>query len=177
MIFLRTLSSLCIFGAFCTSIAAEEIPKTVPRQLAFADHQLILNGYGERERWFMDVYGLALYLPKKSSSTAFIRSRETPSAIRIRVNYDPPAEAPDRWEETFRSELSRELFNRMTNVYENLEAGDVIMFTYAPDHGTKAFRNGRLLFADKGHGLMDGLLDQWLGSRPVSKNLRRLLLQ
>ncbi len=175
LIRIATGFALCVFLSW--QVAAEERPRSFPRQLQVLGERLVLNGFGERERWMMDVYGCALYLPEKSSSLDYILSPETPSAIRIVVNYDPPSNPPDQWEATFRQELSRELLGRMMGVYDDLEAGDVVMFVYAPGRGTKALLNGRRLFTDKGHGLMAALLDQWLGPRPVSKNLRRLLLR
>jgi len=156
---------------------AEDFPAQFPQVETVGSHHLVLNGYGERERWFLNVYGCALYAPRKTSSPEYLMTRSTPSAIRILVKVTPPSEPPDRWEETFQAHLANELFSRMTAVYEDLEAGDVLLFAYAPEDGTKAFLNGRLLFTDVGHGLMRGLLDQWLGPRPVSSNLRRLLLQ
>lgn len=172
------------FGIFCLARTvgltmpafAEDLPHQFPQVETVGGHHLILNGYGERERWFMNVYGCALYAPRKTSSPKYLMTQSTPSAIRILVKVSPPPEPPDRWEETFQAELSNELFSRMISVYEDLEAGDVLLFAYAPGHGTRAFLNGRILFRDPGHDLMHGLLDQWLGPRPVSSNLRRLLL-
>lgn len=174
---IRIVAGLALSVVLSWQVAADERPLSFPRQLQVLGERLVLNGYGERERWMMDVYGCALYLPEKSASLDYILSPDTPSAIRIVVNYNPPSDPPDRWESTFRQELSRELLGRMMGVYDDLEAGDVVMFAYAPGHGTKALLNGRRLFTDRGHGLMAALLDQWLGPRPVSKNLRRLLLQ
>lgn len=174
---LRLIGCLWIAVVMGNPAIAEDIPEVFPKEMTVARHKLVLNGYGERERWFMDVYGCALYTPRKTSSTNYIMASSTPTAIRIMVNHDPPADQPERWRQTFREELSKELLSRMDNVYERLDAGDVILFAYAPGHGTKAYRNGRHLFTDPGHGLMQGLLDQWLGPRPVSKNLRRLLLR
>ena len=160
-----------------TAAFAEETPHEFPPVQRVAGIPLVLNGYGERERWFLNVYGCALYAPRKSSSPAFLMAPSTPTAIRILVRIDPPAEPPDRWEETFRAELSRELFHRLTDAYETIVAGDELLFAYAPRAGTTAYLNDRKLFHDPGHGLMRGLLEQWLGPQPVSLNLRRLLLK
>lgn len=177
MTLIRIFTGLALCVLLSWQAAAEDRPRSFPRQLEVLGERLVLNGYGERERWMMDVYGCALYLPEKSSSLDYILSPGTAAAIRIVVNYDPPSDPPDRWESTFRQELSKELLGRMMDVYDDLEAGDVVLFAYAPGHGTKALLNGHRLFTDEGHGLMAALLDQWLGPRPVSKNLRRLLLR
>lgn len=174
---IRIAAGLALCVLLSWPAVADDPPRSFPRQLQVLGERLVLNGFGERERWMMDVYGCALYLPEKSPSLDYILSPETASAIRIVVNYDPPSNPPDRWESTFRQELSKELLGRMMDVYDDLESGDVVMFAYAPGRGTIALLNGRRLFTDKGHGLMAALLDQWLGPRPVSKNLRRLLLR
>lgn len=177
---LRTVGRICgaaLLGLIAASATAEELPSHFPPVETVGRHNLVLNGYGERARWFLNVYGCAIYAPRKTSSSKFLMSRSTPTAIRIRVNFTPPADPPDRWEATFREALPDDLYGEMIGVYEDLEAGDMIRFAYAPEIGTKAYLNGRLLFRDPGHGLMRGLLDQWLGPRPVSLNLRRNLLR
>lgn len=174
---LRTVALfLSVSIALCPSADAVEVSPRIPQTLDVADQHLTLNGYGARKRWDLTIYECALYVPHRSASTSYILSPSTPSALRIRLTFDPPATVPDRWKQTFRSELSHEVLDLLRQTYERLDSGDVVLFAYAPGHGTSTYRNGHLLFTDEGHGLMVALLDQWIGSRPVSRDLRDRLL-
>ncbi len=153
---------------------AEEAP---PSQLNVADEQLILNGYGEREHWWTEVYRCALYLPRRSTSTAYITDAGTAKALQIHILYsDIPDSMPADWRALFGEELSRELFGKLKGAYADLRQNDRLIFAYSPSRGTRIFVNENLILTDPGHGLIEALLDQWIGPRPVSKNLRRLLL-
>lgn len=158
--------------------AATAFAQTPPSAtLMVQGQQLVLNGYGEREQWWIDVYRCALYLTQRTSSLAVIRHPDTAKAIRIRVLFDDiPDAMPKRWRTIFAEELSRRTFRRLRIGYRDLGRGDVLTFSYAPGKGTAIRANGEILFTDPGHDLMLELIDQWLGPRPVSRNLKRLLL-
>jgi hypothetical protein len=54
--------------------------------------------------------------------------------------------------------------------------GDVLTVEYEPGKGT-TIRGNRLTAVTRApHGLMVAFLDQWLGQRPVSEDLKRTLL-
>ena len=164
------------FVTFASTAKGGDLPESFPIRQTVSGTHLVLNGYGVRERLFLDVYGCALYAPRRTSSSDYLMAPTTPTAIRIRVDLTPPADPPARWEETFRNALTPALYAHLTSVYEGLAAGDVLLFTYAPERGTRAYLNNRHVFTVAGHGLMRGLLDQWLGPYPVSADLRRQLL-
>ena len=170
------LGLMSAFVMFAGAVKAGDLPESFPIRQTISGTDLVLNGYGVRERLFLDVYGCALYAPRKSSSSDYLMAPTTPTAIRIRVDLTPPADPPARWEETFRNALNPALYARLVRTYETLAAGDTLLFTYSPKSGTSAYLNNRHVFTVAGHDLMRGLLDQWLGPYPVSAELRRDLL-
>ena len=54
--------------------------------------------------------------------------------------------------------------------------GDSFSFDYKPRIGTIVRFNGKIILEDKGYGLMEALLDQWIGNDPVSTSLRDSLV-
>lgn len=167
----------CIFTALflsAHSVLAQEA--TVPSRINYQGTDLRLNGYGEREVMWMDVYRCALYLPRRSSDPAQIVRTPKPKLLKIRVLTDAaPDDMPERWRETLDSELTDRLFRRMKKVYRRASSGDELTFAYLPGKGTSFYFNGKRIFNDPGYGLMESLLDQWMGPKPVSRNLKRLL--
>lgn len=148
-----------------------------PQSLDLRGTRLILNGYGEREHWWTNVYRCALYLPRRMTRISTIRDPRTAKAIRIRVLYnDLPKSMPSEWKGVFASELNRELLGHLKRNFRNLQQDDVIVFSYNPEIGSAVWINDERILTDPDHALMLGLIDQWIGARPVSRNLKRLLL-
>ena len=92
----------CLFVLSCllsSGARAQDTP--VPAKIVYRDVALRLNGYGEREVMWMDVYRCALYLARRSADPAeIVRTRE-PKLLVIRVLTDnAPADMPARWRET-----------------------------------------------------------------------------
>lgn len=172
----------CIFVLACLLCPALLSPGAwaqdapVPGKIVYQDVALRLNGYGEREVMWMDVYRCALYLARRSGDPAeIVRARE-PKVLVIRVLTDnAPDDMPARWRQTLDAELTDRLFRRIKKSYRRAGTGDVLKFAYLPGKGTRFYFNDRHVLTDPGYGLMESLLDQWLGPRPVSRNLKRLL--
>ena len=58
-----------------------------------------------------------------------------------------------------------------------LAKGDVLTVEYEPGKGTTIRGNALTAGSRAPHGLMVAFLDQWLGQRPVSEDLKRTLLE
>lgn len=149
----------------------------VAPRIDYKGASLVLNGHGEREIMWMSVYRCALYLGRTiTEPEKIVQSSDVPKVLKILVLTDnAPAEMPDQWRKTLDSELTERLFRRMKRGYAKASAGDELKFAYLPGQGTSFYLNGTQVFNDPGYGLMEALLDQWLGPEPVSGNLKRLL--
>jgi hypothetical protein len=151
--------------------------RTFPPATSADGNNLVLNGYGIRELWWLDLYAVGLYLPQRNSNLSQINQPDMPKSIWIKLLYAGP-----RPKDLPRS-LKRELFPVLTPsqeqaleaAYDTLKRGDLIRIVYTPEGGTQMFLNGKhVVTAD--HRVMERLLDRWIGPAPVSKDLRRLLL-
>ncbi len=166
--------SLALF--FFTLVCAAPAPAAVAPQIEYRGLSLHLNGYGEREILWTDVYRCALYLPETSSDRARIVDQRTAKVIRVTVLIDNlPDDMPARWRETLSDELNGEMFKRMKSAFRAAGAGDELQFGFVPGTGTEVRLNDEVILNDPGFGLMQALLEQWLGPNAISRNLRRLL--
>ena len=57
-----------------------------------------------------------------------------------------------------------------------LSPGDDIWIAYAPEKGTLLRAGGRTVLTDPGDGLMNAILNLWLGPSPVSSELHDALV-
>jgi hypothetical protein len=176
----HTLITLVV-GLLLPAIVAADVNvsgASFPERMTVDGHPLVLNGYGVRETWWINLYAVALYLPHHSADVTFIKQDDVPKAIRVEAVYDGsvPNAVPENWQDEFYPKLTPEVTARFKAAYAAIKHGDVILITYAPDRGIQVQLNGRPLLADPGPGLMTASLDLWIGAQPVSQNLRRLLL-
>ncbi len=63
-LFVTTLLSLFLLSGFATDVVQAELPT----KLRVGDTELVLNGWGARHKYFMQMYVSGLYLTEKSSA-------------------------------------------------------------------------------------------------------------
>lgn len=139
---------------------------------------LVLSGCGTREILWTDVYRAALYLPRPSRNTAVILSDDTPKSMILHAVYDGtyPDDMPDDWHDRLRGEVDYEVLRATRNLFARLEQGDTIELSYTPAAGTVMRHNDHVVLEGEPHDTMATFLELWIGSDPISDNLRRLLL-
>ena len=89
LVIVSVLGIMSAFHLIAGTARAGDLPESFPIRQTVGGTDLVLNGYGVRERLFLDVYGCALYAPRKSSSSDYLMAPATPTAIRIRVDMTP----------------------------------------------------------------------------------------
>ncbi len=147
---------------------------------------LVLNGLGLREKFWVDVYVGALYLPQKSSDVAEILSRPGPWRIQLDFVYKEVAQDKllEAWREGFENNQSvatlEKLRPRIEQFYayfgESAVARDRYVFEYVPTIGTRIVKNGQPVGAIPGEDFANALLEIWLGNKPADKSLKRGML-
>ncbi len=161
--------------SFGTSSAQENPPETI--HIGGRDWSLFSSGV--RSYAFFDVYQCALYMDSRQGGDLdSIQALSHPVGIRIEVlTSEMPEEVPDPWKEAIRPELSDKLYNRFKKKFFKLNQGDVLFFSYLPDQATVFYLNAEKKFSDPGPGLFEALLEQWIGAKPVSEDLKAALLK
>lgn len=156
---------------------------TVPDSVEVAGDRLVLNGMGLREKFFVDVYVAALYLPQKERSEQEIFAADEKRRVAMHFVHDVTKEQIcDAWSESLeanRSNASASLkkdFETLCSWMESVEEGEQMTFTYVPGEGTTVSVKGQEKGTLGGKPFADALFASWIGQHPATDKLKRGML-
>lgn len=111
--------------------------------------------------------------------TEAVLDQRQAKAVRVEIIYEgeTPDELPEEWRDHLAEELARDIFRTFKELYSDLDHGDVLLITFSPKAGINVMLNDTSAMSSSGSNVIDALLELWGGSDPVSKNLKRLLLE
>ena len=168
---------------FAYQIADVDIPDSV--QLANSDTRLVLNGAGIREKFFIDIYIGALYLPAKMSDAGAILNATEPASVLMHFLYKEVSkhQLTDGWNDGFEANTSpaemdalRPNLEKFNDLFLTVRKGDVIRMDYQPGTGTEVRINGEWRGTIESNTFFRTLLKIWLGSSPVTRDLKAGML-
>lgn len=148
---------------------------------------LHLNGAAVRKKLFFKIYIAALYLANPSAEASSVIADDGGKRIVMHFLYDEVGKDKlvEGWNEGFAANQTAEeldllqpridTFNAMFD--EDMVAGDVIVFDYLPDTGTRVTIKGNVKGVIEGKDFNDALLAIWLGDKPVGSDLKKGLLK
>lgn len=156
---------------------------TVPDSVEIDGDRLVLNGLGLREKFFVDVYVAALYLPEKERSEQEIFAADETRQVAMHFVHDVTKEQIcDAWSESLeanRPNASASLkkdFETLCSWMESVEEGERMTFTYVPGRGTTVSVNGTEKGTVEGKPFADALFASWIGQHPATDKLKRGML-
>ena len=159
---------------------------TMPDKLSADGQEMILNGAGVREKFFMDIYVGGLYLQEKSSNAADIIKAKTPMAIRLHIvsGLVSSEKMSDATREGFEKATDNDLsgiedkVDRFIALFkqEEITKKDVFEFIYQPDRGVKVYKNEKHLDTLEGYDFKKALFGIWLSDDPVQDSLKEGML-
>ena len=177
----------CLF-IINTPVTAKDIEGVaIPDTLASAngDSSLVLNGAGIREKFFLDIYIGALYLPAKTSDASTILSDTGPASVLMHILYGEVSKQKitDGWTDGLEANLADQEMQalkpqlaKFNDLFQDLHKGDQIRIDYIPGTGTEVRINKELRGVVEGNDFYRALLGIWIGSHPVTKSLKREML-
>ncbi len=152
----------------------------VPRTIRVGEHRLVRVGLATRSMLFgfVELYTIGLYLPGRDTRLERIRSKETPKALMLEVDYEGDTEygIPESWRDELLPVLGPEDTHALRQAYGSIKAGDMVTISYVPKTGTRVAVNDRTVFMTEGQAVMAAFLDNWLGQQPVSEDIKSSLL-
>ena len=177
----------CLF-IFSTSVAAKlvdgvAIPDTL--ELANSDTTLVLNGSGVREKFFLDIYIGALYLPAKTPDASAILSDDGPASVLMHILYSELSKEKitGGWNDGLEANLPdtemqalRPRLEEFYSLFQTLKKGDELRIDYIPETGTEVRINGKWQGVVKGNDFCRALLKIWIGTHPISDSLKQGML-
>ncbi|MDX2456661.1 MAG: chalcone isomerase family protein [Gammaproteobacteria bacterium] len=177
----------CLFIANSPIMAKEVEGIAIPDTLAFAniDSSLLLNGAGIREKFFLDIYIGALYLPARTPDASAILSDTGPASVLMHILYGEVSKEKitEGWTDGLKANLSdqemqtlKPQLEKFNDLFQDLLKGDQIRIDYIPGIGTEVRINAELRGVVEGNDFYRSLLGIWIGPHPVTKSLKRAML-
>lgn len=177
---------VCLF-AVCPVQAVEIGGVNIAEEIVVDDTtSLVLNGAGIRSKFFFDIYIAQLYLEKPEKESSLIIEDDGSKRIVMHFLYDGVGsdKIVEGWNDGFAANLDEEskanlqqridTFNNMFT--DEMQSGDVIVFDYLPDEGTRVTIKEEVKGVIPGKDFNDALLSIWLGEKPVGSGLKNDLL-
>ena len=174
-----------VFSAVLATAQTKVGDATLPNTETFEDAELVLNGAGVREKFWIDLYAAGLYLDEKSSDPEAIIQSERPMAIKLHI-----VSGMISSEKLIHA--VRDGFHKSTNgntapiqpqidtmlgyFKDEISKNDVFDLVYLPSKGVVAFKNGKERGRVKGKEFKEALFGIWLSGNPADKDLREELL-
>lgn len=154
-----------------------------PSTYKAGNSQLVLNGGGVREKYFMDMYVVGLYLPAKNNEAEAITRADMHMAIRLHIvsgliTSEKMIEAVEQgFAKSGNVEILRSRIDQFIDLYrETLKKGDYFDLVYIPSKGTVILKNGAYKATITGLDFKQALFGIWLGKVPADDDLKESML-
>ena len=179
----RLFALLLLPLLFAAALLAEE--RGFAPKVRMEGTALTLNGHGVREKFWIDLYEVALHLPQADNDARRIVEADEPQLLRLVIvsSLISKKKMEKGIREGFqrstrgRTEGLQERIDRFTEAFgETLEKGDRIDLFYRPGVGVTVYKNGRPVTTLEGKDFKEALWGIWLGEEPVQKSLKNDLL-
>ena len=178
------ICSLLLAGC---NVYAKEIAGVIVQETVKTENGTVLklNGAGIRKKFFMDIYLAELYLEQTGAVAQEIIDNQGQKRVVMHILYKeiPQDKLVDGWNEGFSSNMSETALEALKNriesfnaMFEGVTKGQLIVFDYLPEQGTRVSIAGALKGIIPGKDFNDALLAIWLGDKPVTKSLKKELL-
>ena len=177
------LAMLVTASANAMTVGDAEIPDSYA--IPGSETTLVLNGAGIREKFFMDIYVGALYLPVATPDAAAILGDEGPASVLMHFLHKEVSKEKINagWRDGLADNTTAEQFaaleerlEEFSSLFRTVARGDDIRIDYLPGDGTQVRINGEWRGSVEGNDFFRALLSVWLGNSPASKGLRRAML-
>lgn len=170
---------LCTLLSWSANLAGVSFPD----KHVVAQQTLNLNGLGLREKFWVDIYVAALYLPFQSKNANKVISSNVPKRLDLEfIYYNVPKEKMlNTFEQNLKDnpQIPNSAQEKMRSCYkwfQNFTTGDTVSFIYEPEKGTTFIVNGTAKTTIKGTDFMEAVFTIYLGPKPASVPLRQALL-
>jgi hypothetical protein len=179
--------ALFAFIGFFSLLAQAQTKKyhgvSFPTELKVGDENLVINGAGLREKYWMDLYVAALYLPKKTNDAGKVIYNDTEMAIHIKIISSSVTR--ERFIESVNEgfananhgKATKEEIKKFVGFFsEPIKEGDKINLDYIPGKGVRVTKNGTVKGTIPGLEFKKALFSIWLGSVPAQETLKQEML-
>lgn len=181
---LTVLALLCAAAATAADVAGIRFAE----QTKVGNAELLLNGAGLRNKLFIKVYAVGLYLPEKKSAAADVLAQKGAKRLQIATLRELTGEQfADALVEGIHKNHSdaeieplkarEEQFKAMMLALKAAPKGAVVQLDWLPEAGLRLSVNGEKRGEDiPGEDFYRAILKIWLGEHPAQNDLKEALL-
>ncbi|GAA4890190.1 chalcone isomerase family protein [Ferrimonas pelagia] len=169
------------------SLAAMELANVkLSESIEVNDQELVLNGAGIRNKFFMDLYVAALYTSEKGNKAEPMIEGDKPMAIRLNITsgmitserlVDAMNEGFDAATGGDTSAMEATIEEFMTHFEAPTNNGDQLTFFSIPGQGLVVNKNNELLTTVECEEFRKLVMKVWLGDKPSDRRLKRAMLK
>jgi hypothetical protein len=178
--------SLALLMIIPATLSAKEVSDVnIPETYKEGSQELVLNGAGIREKFWIDLYVGALYLIEKSKDGNKVIADDKTMNIRLHMvsGMVTNEKMTDAVNEGFDNSTKKNIapikaeITMFTDVFkEKIVEGDFFDFAYTPADGTKIYKNGTLKTTIKGLAFKKALFGIWFCGDPADDDLKEEML-
>ena len=122
------------------------------------------------------IYNVAIYFDGPIDR-ARLASPQSAKALRIEVTHNnDDRRLPVEWWRELIPKLEAQGVAHLMGTFGGLRSGDVVQVDYVPGQGTTIRVGKTVVVTGVNHDLMMAFLDNWIGQRPISEEMKRALL-
>ncbi len=160
------------------SLAGQLAGVSFPDTVTVGGKDVLLNGIGLREKYFIDVYVGALYLPAKTGSANQAIQGDVPKRIVMHFLYErvTAEQLNETWDEGFGKAGTTSGLAELKGMMRDVTAGQRIVLDYAPGVGTTVTVAGATMGTIAGADFMRTLWTVYLGGSPPTEKLKKGML-
>lgn len=177
---------LIVFAAPLSNAEKGHAEQAMPESIQSAGGKLVLNGRGDRTKFFLTLYEAGLYLQNKSSDAAKIIVEDQPMAMRLVIESSLiTSEKMERatiegFEKATRGNtapIKNEIEEFISVFREEIKENDIYDMIYFPGTGIKVMKNNQMTKIIPGLPFKQALFGIWLSPDPVQESLKKSLLE
>ena len=146
---------------------------------------LVLNGQGTRDKFFIDLYVGGLYLKQKSTDAGQIIDADEPMNIRLHIvsslitskkMEDGTREGFDKATDGNIEPIKEKIETFLSVFTEEIKEDDIYDFLYTPSTGVQIYKNSKLKETIIGLEFKKALYGIWIGKNPAQESLKEDML-
>jgi hypothetical protein len=146
---------------------------------------LVLNGQGTRDKFFIDLYVGGLYLKQKNTDakqiidadeTMNIRLHIVSSLITSKKMEDATREGFDKSTNGNTQPIKEKIETFLSVFMEEIKENDIYDFLYIPSTGVEIYKNNQLKKTIQGLEFKKALYGIWIGEKPAQESLKENML-
>lgn len=157
--------------------------ETFKAQMDVKGTKLTYNGAGLREKYTLDLYVAALYLPSQSTNSTKIINADETQAIHIKIVSNKVTRekfnetVKEGFEKVTEGKATDSEISKFTGFFSApIKDGDDIQIIYKPGKGTAVIINGSYKGVVTGLEFKKALFSIWLGANPADSGLKKEML-